>query len=53
AVAVSDAVYFSNWYSQHISHLKIPLLLIIQNSQKEITLKAEDLVIINAGTVVN
>ncbi|KAF2891723.1 hypothetical protein ILUMI_14450, partial [Ignelater luminosus] len=53
AMAVSDAVYFSNWYSQDSPHLKVPLLLMIQNSQNEITIKAGDLVIINAGTVVN
>ncbi|KAF2886178.1 hypothetical protein ILUMI_19995, partial [Ignelater luminosus] len=53
AVAVSDAVYFSKWYSQHIPDLKVPLLLMIQNSQNEITIKAGDLVTINAGTIVN
>ncbi|KAF2890291.1 hypothetical protein ILUMI_15882, partial [Ignelater luminosus] len=53
AMAVSDAAYFSNWYSQHIPHLKVALLLMIQNSQNEITIKAGDLVIINAGTIVN
>ncbi|KAF2886846.1 hypothetical protein ILUMI_19327, partial [Ignelater luminosus] len=53
AVAVSDAVYFSNWHSQHIRHLKVPLLLMIQNSQNEITIKAGGLVTINAGTIVN
>ncbi|KAF2902334.1 hypothetical protein ILUMI_03851, partial [Ignelater luminosus] len=52
AMAVSDAVYFSNWYSQHNPSLKVPLLLIIQNSQNEITIKAGDLVTINAGTIV-
>ncbi|KAF2888634.1 hypothetical protein ILUMI_17540, partial [Ignelater luminosus] len=53
AMAVSDAVYFSNWYFQHVPSLKVPLLLIIQSSQNEITIKAGDLVIINAGTIVN
>ncbi|KAF2892596.1 hypothetical protein ILUMI_13572, partial [Ignelater luminosus] len=53
AMAVSDAAYFSNWYSQHMPSLKVPLLLIIQNSQNEITITAGGLVIINAGTVVN
>ncbi|KAF2887482.1 hypothetical protein ILUMI_18691 [Ignelater luminosus] len=53
AMAVADAVYFSKWYSQHIFALKVPLLLIIQNSQNEITIKAGDLVTINAGTIVN
>ncbi|KAF2899590.1 hypothetical protein ILUMI_06586 [Ignelater luminosus] len=52
AMAVADAVYFSNWYSQHPS-LRVPLLLIIQNSQKEITIKGGGLVTINAETVVN
>ncbi|KAF2885979.1 hypothetical protein ILUMI_20196, partial [Ignelater luminosus] len=53
AMAVSDALYFSNWYSHHFPSLKVPLLLIIQNSQNEITLKAGGLVMINAGTIVN
>ncbi|KAF2884317.1 hypothetical protein ILUMI_21856, partial [Ignelater luminosus] len=53
AMAVSDAAYFSNWYSQHIPLLKVPLTLIIQNSQREITITAGGLVNINAGTVVN
>ncbi|KAF2893716.1 hypothetical protein ILUMI_12457, partial [Ignelater luminosus] len=53
AMAVSDAVYFSNWYSQQISSLKAPLLLIIQNSQNEIIIKGGNLVTINAGTIVN
>ncbi|KAF2886956.1 hypothetical protein ILUMI_19217, partial [Ignelater luminosus] len=52
AMAVSDAIYSSNWYSQDISSLKVPLQLIIQNSQNEITIKAGDLVTINAGTIV-
>ncbi|KAF2893707.1 hypothetical protein ILUMI_12467 [Ignelater luminosus] len=39
--------------NEHIPSLKVPLLLIIQSSQKEITLKAGDLVTINAGTIVN
>ncbi|KAF2887735.1 hypothetical protein ILUMI_18438, partial [Ignelater luminosus] len=53
AMAVSDAVYFSHWYSQYNPSLKAPLLLIIQNSQMEITIKAGGLVTINAGTIVN
>ncbi|KAF2888739.1 hypothetical protein ILUMI_17433, partial [Ignelater luminosus] len=53
AIAVSDAVYFSDWYSQHLHSLKVPLLLVIQNSQKEITIKGGGLVTINAGTIVN
>ncbi|KAF2895544.1 hypothetical protein ILUMI_10631, partial [Ignelater luminosus] len=53
AEAVSDAVYFSNWYSHHSPSLKVPLLLIMQRSQKEIAIKGGGLVTINAGTVVN
>ncbi|KAF2887124.1 hypothetical protein ILUMI_19049 [Ignelater luminosus] len=53
AMAVSDAVYFSKWYSQHIPHLKVPLLLMIQNSQNQITIKGGNLVTINADTIVN
>ncbi|KAF2885923.1 hypothetical protein ILUMI_20250, partial [Ignelater luminosus] len=53
AMAVSDAVYFSNWYSQHIPSLKVPMLLIMQNSQNEIIIKGGGLVTINAGTIVN
>ncbi|KAF2898105.1 hypothetical protein ILUMI_08071 [Ignelater luminosus] len=53
AMAVADAAYFSNWYTEHIPLLKVPLMLMIQNSQNEITITAGDLVIINAGTVVN
>ncbi|KAF2895047.1 hypothetical protein ILUMI_11130, partial [Ignelater luminosus] len=53
AMAVSDAVYFSNWYSQHIPSLKVPMLLIMQNSQIEIIIKGGGLVTINAQTIVN
>ncbi|KAF2892631.1 hypothetical protein ILUMI_13541, partial [Ignelater luminosus] len=53
AMAISDALYFSNWYDQHFPSLKVPLLLMIQNSQNEITIKGGGLVTINAGTVVN
>ncbi|KAF2890013.1 hypothetical protein ILUMI_16160 [Ignelater luminosus] len=53
AMAVSDAVYFSNWYSHYFPSLKVPLLLILQNSQNAIVLKAGGLVAINAGTIVN
>ncbi|KAF2887257.1 hypothetical protein ILUMI_18916 [Ignelater luminosus] len=53
AMAVSDAAYFTNWYTKHIPSLKVPLTLIIQNSQDEITITAGGLVIINAGTIVN
>ncbi|KAF2889416.1 hypothetical protein ILUMI_16756, partial [Ignelater luminosus] len=53
AMAVSDAVYFSNWYSHHFPSLQVPLLLIMQRSQKEIIIKGGDLVTINAGTILN
>ncbi|KAF2893296.1 hypothetical protein ILUMI_12877, partial [Ignelater luminosus] len=53
AMAVSDAVYFSNWYTQHIPSLKVPILLVMQNSQNEIIIKGGGLVTINAETIVN
>ncbi|KAF2886181.1 hypothetical protein ILUMI_19991, partial [Ignelater luminosus] len=53
AVAVSDAVYFSNWYSNYFPTLKVPLLLIMQRSQNQITIKAGGIVTINAGTIAN
>ncbi|KAF2887526.1 hypothetical protein ILUMI_18647, partial [Ignelater luminosus] len=52
ALAVSDAAYFSKWYSNNSPSLKAPLLLMIQNSQHGITIKAGGLIIINAETVV-
>ncbi|KAF2892601.1 hypothetical protein ILUMI_13577, partial [Ignelater luminosus] len=51
-MAVADAVYFSSWYSHHLPSLKVPLLLIMQRSQKEITITGEGLVTLNAGTIV-
>ncbi|KAF2892330.1 hypothetical protein ILUMI_13842, partial [Ignelater luminosus] len=53
AAAVSDALYFSNWYSHHFPSLKGPLLLIMQRSQNEIIITGGGLVTINAGTVMN
>ncbi|KAF2888346.1 hypothetical protein ILUMI_17827 [Ignelater luminosus] len=52
ALAVSDAVYSSKWYSYRFSRLKATLLLMIQNSQNGITIKAGGLVTINADTIV-
>ncbi|KAF2895908.1 hypothetical protein ILUMI_10267 [Ignelater luminosus] len=52
AMAVSDALYFSNWYSQLFPSLKVPLLLILQNCQKEVTIKAGGLVTFNAETTI-
>ncbi|KAF2887313.1 hypothetical protein ILUMI_18860, partial [Ignelater luminosus] len=51
ALAISDAVYFSNWYSQNFPSLKAPLLLMIQNSQAGVIIRAGDLITINAETV--
>ncbi|KAF2895004.1 hypothetical protein ILUMI_11174, partial [Ignelater luminosus] len=53
ALAISDAVYFSNWYSHYFPSLKTLLLLMIQNSQAGITIKAGGLITINAQTLVN
>ncbi|KAF2891058.1 hypothetical protein ILUMI_15115, partial [Ignelater luminosus] len=52
ALAVSDAVYSSKWYFHKFSRLKTTLLLMIQNSQNGITIKAGGLVTINADTIV-
>ncbi|KAF2885958.1 hypothetical protein ILUMI_20216 [Ignelater luminosus] len=52
ALAVSDAVYFSGWYSPYFPSLKTPLLLMVQNSQAGITIKAGGLITINAQTLV-
>ncbi|KAF2890981.1 hypothetical protein ILUMI_15192, partial [Ignelater luminosus] len=52
-LAVSDAVYFSNWYSRCFPSLKVPLTIMIQNAQNEITIKAGGIITINAETVVN
>ncbi|KAF2893134.1 hypothetical protein ILUMI_13040 [Ignelater luminosus] len=53
ALAVSDAIYFSNWYSHYFPSLKVPLPLMIQNAQNGITINAGGLVTINAQTVLN
>ncbi|KAF2900078.1 hypothetical protein ILUMI_06108, partial [Ignelater luminosus] len=45
--------FFCHWYSHHYPSLKVPLLLIMQRSQNEITIKGGGLVTINAETVVN
>ncbi|KAF2888875.1 hypothetical protein ILUMI_17298, partial [Ignelater luminosus] len=52
ALAVSDAVYSSKWYVHEFSGLRATLLLMIQNSQNGITIKAGGLVTINAETIV-
>ncbi|KAF2886742.1 hypothetical protein ILUMI_19431, partial [Ignelater luminosus] len=52
ALAVSDAVYSSKWYFHNFSRLQATLLLMIQNSQNGITIKAGGLITINAETVV-
>ncbi|KAF2888326.1 hypothetical protein ILUMI_17847, partial [Ignelater luminosus] len=52
ALAVSDAVYSSKWYFHKFSRLKVTLLLMIQNSLNGITIKACDLITINAETTV-
>ncbi|KAF2885912.1 hypothetical protein ILUMI_20261, partial [Ignelater luminosus] len=51
ALAVSDAVYSSKWYSNNFSRLQAALLLMIQNSQNGITIKAGGLIVINAETI--
>ncbi|KAF2886787.1 hypothetical protein ILUMI_19388, partial [Ignelater luminosus] len=53
ALAVSNAIYFSKWYSYHFSSLKVPILLMMQNAQRGITIKAGGLVAINTETFVN
>ncbi|KAF2894585.1 hypothetical protein ILUMI_11589 [Ignelater luminosus] len=52
ALRVSDAVYSSKWYFHEFSRLKATLLLMIQNSQNGITIKAGGLFTINADTIV-
>ncbi|KAF2888900.1 hypothetical protein ILUMI_17273, partial [Ignelater luminosus] len=52
ALTVSDAVYSSKWYYHEFSRLKATVLLMIQNSQNGITIKACDLITINAATAV-
>ncbi|KAF2887393.1 hypothetical protein ILUMI_18780, partial [Ignelater luminosus] len=51
ALAVSDGIYFSNWYSHYFPSLKTPSLLMIQNSQAEIIIKAGGLITINSQTL--
>ncbi|KAF2896289.1 hypothetical protein ILUMI_09887 [Ignelater luminosus] len=53
ALAVADAIYFSDWYSQYYPFLKYPVCVMIQNAQHEITIKAGGLIDINAATVLN
>ncbi|KAF2895003.1 hypothetical protein ILUMI_11173, partial [Ignelater luminosus] len=53
ALAISDAVYFSNWYVHYFRSLKTLLVLMIENSQAGITIKAGGLITINAQTLVN
>ncbi|KAF2890116.1 hypothetical protein ILUMI_16057, partial [Ignelater luminosus] len=52
ALTVSNAIYFSKWYLNNFPSLKAPLLLMIQNSQNEIIIKAGGLITFNAETVV-
>ncbi|KAF2896288.1 hypothetical protein ILUMI_09886, partial [Ignelater luminosus] len=53
ALAVADAVYFSDWYSQYYPFLRYPVCVMIQNAQEEITIKAGGLIDMNAATVLN
>ncbi|KAF2888767.1 hypothetical protein ILUMI_17405, partial [Ignelater luminosus] len=53
ARAISDAIYSSNWYRQHFPSLIQPILIMIQNSQREITITGGGIIIINARTVLN
>ncbi|KAF2886287.1 hypothetical protein ILUMI_19887, partial [Ignelater luminosus] len=53
ALAVSDGIYSSTWYSHYFPFLKVPLVLMIQSAQNGITIKAGGLIIINAQTVLN
>ncbi|KAF2892800.1 hypothetical protein ILUMI_13372, partial [Ignelater luminosus] len=52
-LAVSDAVYFSNWYSHCFPSLKVPLTIMIQIAQNGITIRAGGIITINAQTIVN
>ncbi|KAF2886533.1 hypothetical protein ILUMI_19640, partial [Ignelater luminosus] len=52
ALAVSNAVYFSKWHLNNFPSLKAPLLLMIQNSQNEIIIKAGGIITFNAEAVV-
>ncbi|KAF2886751.1 hypothetical protein ILUMI_19422, partial [Ignelater luminosus] len=53
ALAVADGIYSSKWYTHKFPGLKATLLLMIQNSQNVITIKAGGIFIINAETIVN
>ncbi|KAF2894829.1 hypothetical protein ILUMI_11352 [Ignelater luminosus] len=53
ALAVADAIYFSDWYSQYYPFLRYPVCVMIQNAQQEITIKASGLINMNAATVLN
>ncbi|KAF2900641.1 hypothetical protein ILUMI_05544 [Ignelater luminosus] len=50
-MAVSKAAYCSKWYLNCFASSKTPLLLMIQNSQREIITTAGGLIIFNATTV--
>ncbi|KAF2886159.1 hypothetical protein ILUMI_20014, partial [Ignelater luminosus] len=52
ALTIAEAAYFSKWYLSSFPSLKAPLLLMIENSQKEIIIKAGGIITINADTVV-
>ncbi|KAF2902723.1 hypothetical protein ILUMI_03463, partial [Ignelater luminosus] len=52
ALAVSNAIYCSKWYLYHFP-LKVPILLMMQDAQRGITIKAGGLVAINTETFVN
>ncbi|KAF2891033.1 hypothetical protein ILUMI_08140 [Ignelater luminosus] len=52
ALAVADGIYSSKWYTHKFPGLKATLLLMIQNSQNGITIKAGGLITINAETIV-
>ncbi|KAF2887528.1 hypothetical protein ILUMI_18645 [Ignelater luminosus] len=52
ALSVSYAIYSSKWYANHFPSLKVPLLLMMQNAQQEITIRAGGLVVINTQTFV-
>ncbi|KAF2902336.1 hypothetical protein ILUMI_03853 [Ignelater luminosus] len=53
ALAVSDAAYFCNWHIHLFPSMKTPALLMIQNGQNEVTIKAGGLFPMNADTVLN
>ncbi|KAF2904724.1 hypothetical protein ILUMI_01451 [Ignelater luminosus] len=53
ALTISSAVYFSDWHSHYFPSATKPILLMIQNSQREISIKAGGLITMDARTVVN